>query len=157
MHKEKGSIGAPRKLDDPVTRSKLLIALAKGKTRSQACEAAGITMRTLRMTEKNDPEFLEQVLDAEETSFDPVEEQIKAMATAGDLGAIKEYRTMKRRREVREARERKLEIESRHVHTIEVEEELRKLLGVLRERERNDALNSDVEVVELSRGAPDDN
>ena len=127
-------MGRPRKIDDPTTRSKLLVALAQGKTRTQACQAAGIDTRTLRNCEKADPEFAEQVLDAEEASYDPVELRVREMATAGDLGAAKEYRTLKRRREVRESRERKLEIESRTTHVLEVEENLRKLIGTLKER-----------------------
>ena len=74
------------------------------------------------------------MLDAEEASYDPVELRVREMATAGDLGAAKEYRTLKRRREVRESRERKLEIESRTTHVLEVEENLRKLIGTLKER-----------------------
>lgn len=126
----------PRKIDDPTTRTKLLVALAQGKTRTQACLEAGIDTRTLRNCEKADPEFAEQVHDAEEAAYDPVELRIREMATAGDLGAAKEYRTLKRRREVRESRERKLEIDNRVTHVVEVEENLRKLISTLKERQQ---------------------
>jgi hypothetical protein len=103
-------------LDDPKTRSTLLMAIAMGKTRAEACGDASITMQTLRRHEKSDPEFMEQMLDAEEASFDQVERRMREMAIAGDSSMIKEYRSLKRRREAREARTAKLEVETTHTH-----------------------------------------
>ena len=143
------SQGAPRKLDNPETRKALLNALAAGKTRGESCKIAGITYQTLRRTEKDDPEFAEQVMDAEEISFDPVEKRVRQMATAGDSFAIKEYRSMKRRREAAQSRKTHVEIEHQHKHVLEANETLRELIGTLRQR----AISSGIEVdyVEVER------
>ena len=123
-----------KKLDDATTRSTLLMALATGKTRAEACGDAGITVQTLRRHEKSDPEFAEQILDAEEASFDQVERRMREMAIAGDSSMIKEYRSLKRRREAREARTSKLEVESTHTHVLEADNSIRELIGTLKQR-----------------------
>lgn len=123
-------------LDDPKTRSELLMALAIGKTRAEACGDAGITMQTLRRHEKRDPEFADQVLDAEEASFDQVERRMREMAIAGDSSMIKEYRSLKRRREARESRVAKLEVETTHTHILEANDTIRELVGTLKARQQ---------------------
>ena len=144
-----GRRGAPRKLDDPKIRKAFLTSLSLGKTRAEACKAAGIDYRTMRNTEKSDPEFAEQVMDAEEISFDPVEKRVRQMATAGDSFAIKEYRSMKRRREAKETRERKIQVEQTHTHVLEANETLRELIGTLRQRAVSASI--DVDYLELER------
>ena len=123
-------------LDDPKTRSTLLMGIAMGKTRAEACGDAGITMQTLRRHEKSDPEFMEQMLDAEEASFDQVERRMREMAIAGDSSMIKEYRSLKRRREAREARTAKLEVETTHTHILEANDSIRELVGTLKARQQ---------------------
>ena len=123
-------------LDDPKTRSTLLMAIAMGKTRAEACGDASITMQTLRRHEKCDPEFMEQMLDAEEASFDQVERRMREMAIAGDSSMIKEYRSLKRRREAREARTAKLEVETTHTHILEANDSIRELVGTLKARQQ---------------------
>ena len=123
-------------LDDPKTRSTLLMAIAVGKTRAEACGEAGITMQTLRRHEKRDPEFADQMLDAEEASFDQVERRMREMAIAGDSSMIKEYRSLKRRREAREARTAKLEVETTHTHVLEATDTIRELVGTLKARKQ---------------------
>ena len=128
-------------LDDPATRSTLLMGIATGKTRAEACAEAGITVQTLRRHEKRDAEFAEQMLDAEEASFDQVERRMREMAIAGDSSMIKEYRSLKRRREAREARTAKIEVEQTHTHVLEATDSIRELIGTLKERkERYDLL-----------------
>ena len=112
------------------------MAIAMGKTRAEACGDAGITMQTLRRHEKNDPEFMEQMLDAEEASFDQVERRMREMAIAGDSSMIKEYRSLKRRREAREARTAKLEVETTHTHILEANDSIRELVGTLKARQQ---------------------
>ena len=124
-----------RSLDDPKTRSTLLMAIAVGKTRAEACGDAGITVQTLRRHEKHDPDFADQVLDAEEAAFDQVERRMREMAVAGDSSMIKEYRSLKRRREAREARTSKLEVESTHTHVLEATDTIRELIGTLKQRQ----------------------
>ena len=124
-----------RSLDDPKTRSTLLMAIAIGKTRAEACGDAGITVQTLRRQEKHDPDFADQVLDAEEAAFDQVERRMREMAVAGDSSMIKEYRSLKRRREAREARTSKLEVESTHTHVLEATDTIRELIGTLKQRQ----------------------
>jgi|TARA_R100001463_G_scaffold103499_3_gene157821 hypothetical protein len=124
-----------RSLDDPKTRSTLLMAIAVGKTRAEACGDAGITVQTLRRQEKHDPDFADQVLDAEEAAFDQVERRMREMAVAGDSSMIKEYRSLKRRREAREARTSKLEVESTHTHVLEATDTIRELIGTLKQRQ----------------------
>lgn len=141
--------GRPRKLDNPDTRKAFLTAIAQGKTRAESCRIAGIDYQTLRRTEKEDPEFAEQVLDAEEISYDPIEKRVRQMATAGDSFAIKEYRSMKRRREAAESRKTKVEIEQTHTHVLEATETLRQLIGTLRQRAESASIN--VDYVELER------
>ena len=131
-------------LDDPKVRSTLLMAIAVGKTRAEACGEAGISVQTLRRYEKRDPEFVGQILDAEEASFDQVERRMREMAVAGDSSMIKEYRSLKRRREAREARTSKLEVESTHTHVLEATDTIRELIGTLRQRQIAQA-----EIVEL--------
>jgi len=126
--------------------------IAAGKTRAESCRVAGIDYKTLRATEKTDPEFAEQVLDAEEIAYDPVERRVRQMATAGDAFAIKEYRTMKRRREASLARERNIKVEQTHTHVLEATESLRELIGTLRQRAESAAI--EIDYVELER--PDD-
>lgn len=135
LEKEPASVVRRRK-----AKRIVLMALARGKTRGQACAEAKINISTLREWEKTDPEFAESILDAEEMSFDPVEETVRGMAIAGDMAAVKEYRSMKRRREAREARQRQVEVESRHTVTIQAEENIRQLLGTLRRRQQADLL-----------------
>lgn len=112
------------------------MAIAMGKTRAEACGDAGITMQTLRRHEKSDPEFMEQMLDAEEASFDQVERRMREMAIAGDSSMIKEYRSLKRRREAREARTAKLEVETTHTHILEANDSIRELVGTLKARQQ---------------------
>jgi hypothetical protein len=131
-------------LDDPKVRSTLLMAIAVGKTRAEACGEAGISVQTLRRYEKRDPEFVEQILDAEEASFDQVERRMRDMAIAGDSSMIKEYRSLKRRREAREARTSKVEVETTHTHILEATDTIRELIGTLRQRQIAQA-----EIVEL--------
>tara|TARA_R100000458_G_C8275813_1_gene250984 strand:+ start:3252 stop:3716 length:465 start_codon:yes stop_codon:yes gene_type:complete len=121
-------------LDDASTRSALLMAIAVGKTRAEACSDAGITVQTLRRHEKRDPEFAEQLLDAEEAAFDQVERRMREMAVAGDSSMIKEYRSLKRRREAREARTSKVEVQSTHTHVLEADNTIRELIGTLKAR-----------------------
>lgn len=139
-------------LDDPRTRSTLLMAIAVGKTRAEACGEAGITMQTLRRHEKRDPEFAEQMLDAEEASFDQVERRMREMAIAGDSSMIKEYRSLKRRREAREARTAKLEVETTHTHVLEATDTIRELVGTLKARKERAELEQapivEAEVIE---------
>ena len=131
-------------LDDPKIRSTLLMSLAVGKTRAEACHEAGISMQTLRRYEKRDPEFMEQVLDAEEASFDQVERRMRDMAIAGDSSMIKEYRSLKRRREARESRTSSIEVQTTHTHILEATDTIRELIGTLRQRQIAQA-----EIVEL--------
>ena len=131
-------------LDDPKVRSTLLMAIAVGKTRAEACGEAGISVQTLRRYEKRDPEFVEQILDAEEASFDQVERRMRDMAIAGDSSMIKEYRSLKRRREAREARTSKVEVETTHTHILEATDTIRELIGTLHQRQIAQA-----EIVEL--------
>lgn len=112
------------------------MAIAVGKTRAEACGEAGITMQTLRRHEKRDPEFADQMLDAEEASFDQVERRMREMAIAGDSSMIKEYRSLKRRREAREARTAKLEVETTHTHVLEATDTIRELVGTLKARKQ---------------------
>jgi hypothetical protein len=112
------------------------MAIAMGKTRAEACGDASITMQTLRRHEKSDPEFMEQMLDAEEASFDQVERRMREMAIAGDSSMIKEYRSLKRRREAREARTAKLEVETTHTHILEANDSIRELVGTLKARQQ---------------------
>ena len=139
-------------LDDPRTRSTLLMAIAVGKTKAEACGEAGITMQTLRRHEKRDPEFAEQMLDAEEASFDQVERRMREMAIAGDSSMIKEYRSLKRRREAREARTAKLEVETTHTHVLEATDTIRELVGTLKARKERAELEQapivEAEVIE---------
>ena len=139
-------------LDDPRTRSTLLMAIAVGKTRAEACGEAGVTMQTLRRHEKRDPEFAEQMLDAEEASFDQVERRMREMAIAGDSSMIKEYRSLKRRREAREARTAKLEVETTHTHVLEATDTIRELVGTLKARKERAELEQapivEAEVIE---------
>ncbi len=123
-------------LDDAATRSTLLMAIALGKTRAEACGEAGISMQTLRRHEKRDPEFADQILDAEEASFDQVERRMREMAIVGDSSMIKEYRSLKRRREAREARTAKLEVETTHTHILEANDSIRELVGTLKARQQ---------------------
>jgi hypothetical protein len=136
-----------RRLDDPKTRSTLLMAIAVGKTRAEACGEAGITVETLRRHEKHDPDFAEQILDAEEAAFDQVERRMREMAVAGDSSMIKEYRSLKRRREAREARTAKLEVETTHTHVLEATDTIRELIGTLKDR-RDKTLILEAEVVQ---------
>lgn len=138
-------------LDDAATRSTLLMAIALGKTRAEACGEAGISMQTLRRHEKRDPEFADQILDAEEASFDQVERRMREMAIAGDSSMIKEYRSLKRRREAREARTAKLEVETTHTHVLEATDSIRELIGTLKQRKQRALLAENVEVVEAVR------
>ena len=138
-------------LDDAATRSTLLMAIALGKTRAEACGEAGISMQTLRRQEKRDPEFADQILDAEEASFDQVERRMREMAIAGDSSMIKEYRSLKRRREAREARTAKLEVETTHTHVLEATDSIRELIGTLKQRKQRALLAENVEVVEAVR------
>jgi hypothetical protein len=138
-------------LDDAATRSTLLMAIALGKTRAEACGEAGISMQTLRRHEKRDPEFADQILDAEEASFDQVERRMREMAIAGDSSMIKEYRSLKRRREAREARTAKLEVETTHTHVLEATDSIRELIGTLKQRKERALLAENVEVVEAVR------
>ena len=139
-------------LDNAATRSTLLMAIAVGKTRAEACGEAGITMQTLRRHEKRDPEFAEQMLDAEEASFDQVERRMREMAIAGDSSMIKEYRSLKRRREAREARTAKLEVETTHTHVLEATDTIRELVGTLKARKERAELEQapivEAEVIE---------
>ena len=48
---------------------------------------------------------------------------------------IKEYRSLKRRREAREARTSKLEVESTHTHVLEATDTIRELIGTLKQRQ----------------------
>ena len=117
-------------LDNPATRSTLLMAIATGKTRAEACADAGITMQTLRRHEKRDVEFADQMLDAEEAM-------------------IKEYRSLKRRREARESRTSKVEVESTHTHVLEATNTIRELIGTLQaRRDRIDVLEIEAEIIE---------
>jgi len=136
------------RLDDPKTRSTLLMAIAIGKTRAEACGEAGITVETLRRHEKRDPEFAEQMLDAEEAAFDQVERRMREMAVAGDSSMIKEYRSLKRRREAREARTAKLEVETTHTHVLEATDTIRELIGTLKERRDQNQL-MEAEIIEV--------
>ena len=138
-------------LDDAATRSTLLMAIALGKTRAEACGEAGISMQTLRRHEKRDPEFADQILDAEEASFDQVERRMREMAIAGDSSMIKEYRSLKRRREALEARTAKLEVETTHTHVLEATDSIRELIGTLKQRKQRALLAENVEVVEAVR------
>ena len=138
-------------LDDAATRSTLLMAIALGKTRAEACGEAGITMQTLRRHEKSDPEFMEQMIDAEEASFDQGERRMREMGIAGDASMIKEYRALKRRREAREARTAKLEVETTHTHVLEATDSIRELIGTLKQRKQRALLAENVEVVEAVR------
>ena len=138
-------------LDDAATRSTLLMAIALGKTRAEACGEAGISMQTLRRHEKRDPEFADQILDAEVASFDQVERRMREMAIAGDSSMIKEYRSLKRRREAREARTAKLEVETTHTHVLEATDSIRELIGTLKQRKERALLAENVEVVEAVR------
>jgi hypothetical protein len=128
------------------------MAIAVGKTRAEACGEAGITMQTLRRHEKRDPEFAEQMLDAEEASFDQVERRMREMAIAGDSSMIKEYRSLKRRREAREARTAKLEVETTHTHVLEATDTIRELVGTLKARKERAELEQapivEAEVIE---------
>ena len=134
-------------LDNPATRSTLLMGIATGKTRAEACAEAGITVQTLRRHEKRDVEFAEQMLDAEEASFDQVERRMREMAIAGDSSMIKEYRSLKRRREAREARTAKLEVQTTHTHVLEATDSIRELIGTLRERKERNELTEVTEAV----------
>ena len=136
-------------LDNPATRSTLLMAIATGKTRAEACADAGITMQTLRRHEKRDVEFADQMLDAEEAAFDQVERRMREMAVAGDSSMIKEYRSLKRRREARESRTSKVEVESTHTHVLEATNTIRELIGTLQaRRDRIDVLEIEAEIIE---------
>ena len=66
------------------------------------------------------------------------------MAIAGDSSMIKEYRSLKRRREAREARTSKVEVETTHTHILEATDTIRELIGTLRQRQIAQA-----EIVEL--------
>jgi hypothetical protein len=135
-------------LDNPATRSNLLMALALGKTRAEACGEAGISMQTLRRHEKRDPEFADQILDAEEASFDQVERRMREMAIAGDSSMIKEYRSLKRKREAREARTAKLEVQTTHTHVLEATDSIRELIGTLKQRKERALLSENAEIIE---------
>ena len=138
-------------LDDPATRSTLLMAIATGKTRAEACGDAGITMQTLRRHEKRDAEFANQMLDAEEAAFDQVERRMREMAVAGDSSMIKEYRSLKRRREARESRTSKVEVESTHTHVLEATNTIRELIGTLQaRRDRVEVLEIEAEVIQTT-------
>ena len=147
-----------KKLDDAATRSTLLMAIATGKTRAEACADAGITVQTLRRHEKNDMEFAEQLLDAEEAAFDQIERRMREMAIAGDSSMIKEYRSLKRRREAREARTSKLEVQSTHTHVLEADNSIRELIGTLKQRRQNmieaEIVDQPVGVKELGNASP---
>ena len=136
-------------LDDPATRSSLLMAIAVGKTRAEACGEAGITMQTLRRHEKRDIEFADQMLDAEEASFDQVERRMREMAIAGDSSMIKEYRSLKRKREAREARVSKLEVEATHVHVLEATDSIRELIGTLKQRKERALVLDEVNIIDV--------
>ena len=47
---------------------------------------------------------------------------------------IKEYRSLKRRREAREARTSKVEVQSTHTHVLEADNTIRELIGTLKAR-----------------------
>lgn len=133
-------------LDNPAIRSNLLMSLAVGKTRAEACSDASITMQTLRRHEKRDPEFADQVMDAEEAAFDQVERRMREMAVAGDSSMIKEYRSLKRRREARESRTAKLEVAATHTHVLEATDTIRELVNTLRTRKEQAELAQIIEV-----------
>lgn len=138
-------------LDDPTIRSNLLMAIAVGKTRAEACSDAGISMQTLRRHEKRDPDFADQVLDAEEAAFDQVERRMREMAVAGDSSMIKEYRSLKRRREARESRTAKLEVQATHTHVLETTDTIRELVSTLRDRKQQAELVEVVEIKEIEQ------
>ena len=69
---------------------------------------------------------------------------MRDMAIAGDSSMIKEYRSLKRRREAREARTSKVEVETTHTHILEATDTIRELIGTLRQRQIAQA-----EIVEL--------
>jgi hypothetical protein len=136
-------------LEDAKTRSSLLMAIAVGKTRAEACAEAGVSMQTLRRHEKRDPEFAEQIFDAEEASFDQVERRMREMAIAGDSSMIKEYRSLKRKREAREARVSKLEVEATHVHVLEATDSIRELIGTLKQRKERALVLDEVNIIDV--------
>jgi hypothetical protein len=61
---------------------------------------------------------------------------MREMAIAGDSSMIKEYRSLKRRREAREARTAKLEVETTHTHILEANDSIRELVGTLKARQQ---------------------
>lgn len=127
-----------RKLDDPELQSEFLELIRKGKPRGKAAKAIGVSSSTVRNYCKHNPEFYDLLLDAEEDSFDPIEQTTRELAIAGDISAIKEYRTLKRRREVEE--NRRQVIEQHHQVQIEASSQAKELIGLLRQRKEADIL-----------------
>jgi hypothetical protein len=73
---------------------------------------------------------------------------MREMAVAGDSSMIKEYRSLKRRREAREARTAKLEVETTHTHVLEATDTIRELIGTLKERRDQNQL-IEAEIIEV--------
>ena len=83
---------------------------------------------------------------------------MREMAIAGDSSMIKEYRSLKRRREAREARTSKLEVQSTHTHVLEADNSIRELIGTLKQRRENmieaEIVDQPVGVKELGNASP---
>ena len=125
-----------RKLDDPAIRTTFLLEVAKGKTIKNAAKKAGISTSTVRRQIEDDEDFANQLLDAEEDSFSPVEDTVRELAIAGDGMMVKEYRSMKRRREAKEMRRTHHTEEQKVV--LDASNDIKRLLGNLATRlERN--------------------
>lgn len=120
------------KLDDGDLQFKYLRLIANGSPRGEAASGCNISSTTVRRYCAHNPDFLEALLDAEEDAFDPIEHTTRQLAKAGDISAIKEYRSMKRRREV--AENRRLIVDHQHTVKIDASDKVRELIQVLRER-----------------------
>ena len=138
------------KLDDPDLQLKYLSLIRKGKPRGKAAKECDISSTTVRSYEIKNPEFREAVMDAEEDAFDPIEGTMRSLAKAGDVGMMKEYRSLKRRREA--AENRKQVIDHHHTVKIDATSQVRELVQTLRERRDGVAvLEGGVEVIEVER------
>jgi hypothetical protein len=123
---------AMKKLDDPDLQLKYLRLIRKGVPRGKAAKQCDLSSTTVRNYMKDNPEFYEAVLDAEEDSFDPVEATVRSMARAGDMSAIKHYEQMKRKRDISLRNTHTVH----HEHTVEISaaENARNLIHLLRQR-----------------------
>lgn len=131
---------------------KFLILIAQGHRVSAAAKQAGLSYRTVVNRRRSDPEFKEQLIEAEAQAAEPVEDSLFNAAINGNVPAALEW--LKKRSPERWPNE-KLQIEQTNVYELDVSDRIGNIVALMSRLQERAELSSGPPVIDVEASEPD--